>query len=337
MAPTVVHTSPPGPRAAPATRTRGAVVAVTAVLAVVAAVAGCSSSRPAGAAGAAGAAPVADPPNSVAVSTDERVAAAATQAPASVPAAVGADQPCTETEGRVDGHEYQSSVMRIVKPDQRYLVYTPPCYDARPSRRYPTLYLLHGANTDEHQWTDLGLADTADRLIADGEIPPVVIVLPDGLDGMGDYEGDPVPFDYFVLHEIVPLVEADYRALPDGAHRAIGGISRGGEWALLVAGRNPDAFAAAGGHSPAVGPPSTPNPVLAPLLADKGLRLWLDVGDGDGLAGLVAALHGALDAAGVDHAYEHGPGGHDRAYWGSHVAEYLRWYTAPWLAEQATP
>jgi len=326
VAPTVVRTSSPGHRRAPGTCL--VIVAVTVVLAAVGASAGCTSSHPAGAASPA---PTPGPPASIVVSTDD------TTPTTSTPTGAGPDQPCTDTAGRVDTHEYHSGVMRIVKPDQGYLVYTPPCYDARPDRQYPTLYLLHGANTDEHQWTDIGLAETADRLIGDGEIPPVVIVLPDGLDGMGDYGGDPVPFDYFVLHEIVPMVETDYRTLPDGSHRAIGGISRGGEWALLVAARNPDAFASAGGHSPAVGPPSTPNPVLVPMLADKGLRLWLDVGDSDGLAGLVASLHGALDAAGVDHQYEQGPGDHDRAYWGSHVADYLRWYTAPWLVERTNP
>ena len=170
----------------------------------------------------------------------------------------------------------------------------------------------------------------ADRLVAAGEIPPLIIVLPDALHAMGDYDGTTPPLDWFVLYELQPRVEQGYRTRNDPAHRAIGGISRGGEWALLIAARHPEVFGAVGGHSPAVGVPTNPGPQLAGMLAGKPLRVWLDVGSSDSLVSPVTDLDQSLTARGIAHDLQVGAGGHDRSYWGAHVDDYLRWYTAPW-------
>ena len=51
-----------------------------------------------------------------------------------------------------------------------YRVYLPPCYDEQPDRRYPVLYLLHGQSFTEDQWIRLGVPETADALIASGQV-----------------------------------------------------------------------------------------------------------------------------------------------------------------------
>jgi enterochelin esterase-like enzyme len=240
---------------------------------------------------------------------------------------------CDETQGRVEHATFNSSVMRYVHPVEGYNVYTPPCYDRDTTRKYPVIYLLHGANKDENEWVSNGLTTTATQLVDDGEIPPVIIVLPDGMDAMGDYDAAPgqlQPFDFFLLYEIKPRVEQAYRTLNHPFYRAIGGISRGGEWALLVAERHPDVFSAVGGHSPAIGSPTNPAATLAPLLGGKRLRIWLDVGTDDSLLPNVTALDAALTARATPHDFHTGPGGHTDAYWGSNAAAYLRWYTQPW-------
>lgn len=154
----------------------------------------------------------------------------------------------------------------------RFQVYTPPGYE-KDDASYPVLYLLHRWGADERQWTDrLHVHEVADRLISCGELPPFLIVMPQGhksfflnaaaphgdysalqesepelldgaLAGCGNYE------DYF-LEEVIPHVEAAYRVLTDRKHRAIGGVSMGGHGALTLALRHPDLFGAAGAHSP---------------------------------------------------------------------------------------
>ena len=49
-------------------------------------------------------------------------------------------------------------------------MYLPACYDADPSRRYPVVYLLHGASADQTQWRDVGITAAADQLIAAGQL-----------------------------------------------------------------------------------------------------------------------------------------------------------------------
>ncbi len=137
-------------------------------------------------------------------------------------------------------------------------VYLPPGYDDDPTRRYPALYLLssHG-NTGPSllNWQpwDENIQQQLDRLIADGSLPPVIVVLPDmwtrfgssqfvNSEGIGRYE------DYLV-GEIVPFVDARYRTLPDRDHRGVLGRSSGGYGAIVQAMRNPDTFGAAACHS----------------------------------------------------------------------------------------
>ncbi len=56
-------------------------------------------------------------------------------------------------------------------------VYTPPDYE-KGSKRYPVLYLQHGAGEDEHGWGEQGHAGLImDNLIADGKAKPFLIVI----------------------------------------------------------------------------------------------------------------------------------------------------------------
>jgi enterochelin esterase-like enzyme len=245
--------------------------------------------------------------------------------------------PCTETTGHVERLTFHSNVLLLNDPEQRFRVYLPACYRWNTTTRYPTLYLLHGAQVDESQWEDVGIFRTADRLIASRAIPPMIIVLPDAIWTMGSYQYEPPLMDRLMLGEMLPTIDQDLRTIATPGTRAIGGISRGGEWALIVGARHPELFGAIGGHSPAVGLPSTPNPVLVPLFTRRTSpqKVRLDVGTSDSLLGNVAAFDQGLTAAGVAHELHTGPGGHDRAYWGGQSEAYLRFYASLWAP--ATP
>lgn len=246
--------------------------------------------------------------------------------------------PCTETVGNVEPLTFQSHVLLINQPQQHYRVYTPACYRWNPATAYPVLYLLHGAQVDESQWDAVGIFAAADRLIAAGAIPPMIIVLPDGIWAMGSYQYEPPLMDRFMLGEVLPAVEQDFRTIRNPRTRAIGGISRGGEWAVILGGRHPELFGAVGGHSPAVGPPSTPTSFVVPLYTRAAPpRLWLDVGSGDGLAPSVQALSQAWSAAGVANELHIAAGGHDDAYWAAHTEDYLRFYAATWSTPTPSP
>jgi enterochelin esterase-like enzyme len=212
---------------------------------------------------------------------------------------------------------------------QSYRVYLPPCYDRQTDRRYPVVYLLHGAGHDDGYWDDVGVDEAADPLIAEGQIPPLLIVLPDGNRTFGSRTGDPPPFAGFLVQELIPHIDTAYRSQPDREHRAIGGISLGGAWALLLAARYPELFSAVGGHSPAIGTLNGIHPDVNALVAGK-LRIYLDVGDQDSLKRPTAALDAALTQANDPHEFHVNPGSHVEVYWTSHLEEYLAFYTQPW-------
>jgi enterochelin esterase-like enzyme len=239
---------------------------------------------------------------------------------------------CTETRGRVETGTFFSA---IIGQEQPYRVYLPPCYDFHDGR-YPVLYMLHGYPFDDSHWDEIGIDEAADAGIASGTLPPFVIAMP-GADNEGSYtntSGGPGSFEAVLLDEFMPFIEAAYRVADVAEGRAIGGMSRGGVWSLEIAFRNPDQFAAVGGHSVALNVNRAP-PVYDPLYlaadpAIRSLRIYLDVGQGDWTLPGMEELHAALTAADVAHDYYVYEGYHDDSYWSENVAEYLAFYTADW-------
>src|SRR4249919_3807242 len=73
-------------------------------------------------------------------------------------------------------------------------VYTPPGYDKDTRKRYPVLYLQHGAGEDETGWGRQGYAGLImDNLIAEGKAKPFIIVMDNGgnIGGAGRRGGPP--------------------------------------------------------------------------------------------------------------------------------------------------
>ncbi|MEO5923161.1 MAG: alpha/beta hydrolase-fold protein [Bryobacteraceae bacterium] len=66
---------------------------------------------------------------------------------------------------------------KIANATLQAYVYTPPDYE-KGSKRYPVLYLQHGAGEDEHGWGGQGRAGLImDNLIAEGKAKPFIIVI----------------------------------------------------------------------------------------------------------------------------------------------------------------
>src|SRR3954464_33416 len=134
----------------------------------------------------------------------------------------------------------------------RVRVLLPAGYAADAGRRYPVLYLLHGADSDYQSWTRYGDAQAITAHAA------MIVVMPDGgSDGWYTdwYEGDrPVQPRWETYHvgELVPWIDATYRTIAARRGRAIAGLSMGGYGALSYAARHPGTFAAAASFSGAL-------------------------------------------------------------------------------------
>jgi enterochelin esterase-like enzyme len=84
-------------------------------------------------------------------------------------------------QGKVETVEYES---RAVRGKRKMVIYTPPGYAK--DRKYPVLYLLHGAGDNETGWTKRGSAAVIlDNLHADKKIVPMIVVMPNGSPGGG--------------------------------------------------------------------------------------------------------------------------------------------------------
>jgi enterochelin esterase-like enzyme len=212
-----------------------------------------------------------------------------------------------------------------------YLVYLPPCYDQQPDHRYPVLYLIHGQNYNNDQWDRLGVDEQADALIAAGAIPPIIIVLPRDRSWAQPTED---MFGEVLVEGLIPMVDANYRSLPDRAHRAIGGLSRGGGWAVHLGLSHWELFSSIGADSLAVFWTDTSRirGWLAAIPPDELPRIYLDIGQDDRPAIMESArwFENLLTEKSIPHEWHLFPGRHDEAYWGSHVEGYLRWYTQGW-------
>jgi enterochelin esterase family protein len=136
-------------------------------------------------------------------------------------------------------------------------IYLPPGY-ARSGQRYPVVYVLagHGGSgpleLNSPAWGE-SFPERLDRLIVSGKVPPVIAVLPDcwTLFGGAQYLNSSAlgRYEDYLIEEIVPLVDRDYRTLAERAHRGVTGKSSGGYGAMVQAMRHPEVFGALASHS----------------------------------------------------------------------------------------
>jgi len=245
-----------------------------------------------------------------------------TSAPSATPTETG----CQESSG---------SVARVQIPSQFLAsplwvsVYTPPCYADQPEEAYPVLYLLHGQNMDDSYWQTLGATKIADEAIQAGE-RPFLIVMP-----YEERNFEPIAdsgFDEALIRELIPWVDGQYPTCTARECRAIGGISRGGGWAVDAALRNFELFGTMGAHS--VGLLGGDSWQVAQLLNTYDTsafpRIYMDRGENDFLAEYIDQFEAVLTASGITHEFVISPGAHDGNYWQAHVQEYMRWYMAGW-------
>jgi S-formylglutathione hydrolase FrmB len=117
------------------------------------------------------------------------------------------------------------------------------------SRRYPVLYLLHGAHGGAADWTTAGAAQVI------GSNVSLITVMPNG-DPFGFYTnwiipGDVAPQNWRTYHmeQLVPWIDSNFRTIARKEGRAIAGLSMGAFGAIRYAEQYPNNFAYVAGFS----------------------------------------------------------------------------------------
>jgi acetyl esterase/lipase/enterochelin esterase-like enzyme len=133
-----------------------------------------------------------------------------------------------------------------------YRVYLPPDYQSSGARRYPVIYFLHGSIVDSKRPIVAGYVARIDAAIRSGVMPPVIVVLPQGLNQNRyiDSRDGSKPMESVIIKNLIPHIDGTYRTIATRQGRAIEGHSMGGFGALHIGFNNPELFIAVTGNSP---------------------------------------------------------------------------------------
>ena len=257
--------------------------------------------------------------------------------------------------------EQASVPSTILSRNVSYTVYLPADYE-HAQRTYPVVYLLHGYTDNNTGWLQFGEINRyADKAIAEGTIPPMIIIMPDADSSwyINSYDGKEKYEDFFIT-EFIPAIEKRYRIKGEKNYRAVAGLSMGGYGSLMYALKYPEYFAAAAPLSAAVFSDDEmekmpdaqwertfgqlygrglkgkarlskawyDNSALSIIEKKSGaelnkVRYWIDCGDDDFLAKGNALLHIALRSKLVAHEYRVRDGAHSWSYWRTGITDAL--------------
>jgi enterochelin esterase family protein len=226
---------------------------------------------------------IADPINPV-IKVRQRTSASLVEVPA---------QPAAAWEMRDVPHgtvvtEWQKSA--VLQRTERIVLYLPPGYE-KSSMRYPVLYLVHGSGDVPESWVGAGHANfILDNLIADGKAKPMIVVMPPGhavpftAPRNGPVSNNEL-FEQYLVKEVIPIVEKNYRTAPGARNRVLAGLSMGGGHTIYTGFSHPEMFSALGIFSPGL-PRDFDTKFHAVLENPKTLTsnvklIWIACGDND--------------------------------------------------------
>jgi enterochelin esterase-like enzyme len=222
--------------------------------------------------------------------------------------------------GKVETLEYDS---KTTGDKRKMVVYTPPGYVN--DKKYPILYLLHGAKYNETSWTKDGAAQRIlDNLHADKKIVPMVVVMPNGhVPVTARQPPGPTGFEGELLNDVMPAAESRYAVHKDSGHRALAGFSMGGGQSLPIGLKHLDKFAWLAGFSPAL--PGKANLVPGPDATKKIKLFYLACGDADPFFVPINTFHASLEKANVPHIWNVFPGGqHNLTVWKNDLYQFAQ-------------
>jgi predicted alpha/beta superfamily hydrolase len=256
--------------------------------------------------------------------------------------------------GDIRYHEKFKS--RHLDNERTLIVYLPPDYQKDTERRYPVLYMHDGQNLFDAATSFIGIEwqadETAERLIKAGRIEPIIMVgIYNNADRVNEYApsqdkerkagGKGELYARFLVEEVKPFIDKEYRTMPDRKHTAVAGSSLGGLISLYICGKYPETFSMCGAISPAIMWDS--GRILKELreneAALKGVRFWVDMGTKEGkqidsfskAIGDARELIAIFDKAGLipgrDYYYwEVADGEHNEAAWAARFDKVLLYF-----------
>lgn len=232
---------------------------------------------------------------------------------------------------------------------RRMYVYTPPTYLDNPKKKYPVLYLLHGAGGDEYAWIARGpVGPILDNLIAAGKAKEMIVVVTNGYPGQfASPNAGPIntnanravtesmangKFEESLVKDVMPFIEKNFRVLNNKENRALAGFSMGGLQTQKISNANPQLFDYIGVMSMGLmdnnrfGPYNAEehSKQIQALIKNKPKLYWIGTGKEDFLYDSIVKLRKRYDAEGLAYEYLETPGGHTWNNWSFYLTELVQ-------------
>jgi enterochelin esterase-like enzyme len=228
---------------------------------------------------------------------------------------------------------------------RRMTIYTPAGYE-NSRKKYPVLYLLHGAGGDEEAWIELGRAtQILDNLIAQGKASPMIVVMPNGnvIQDAAPGEGNQgyykpafmVPKTMDGTYEetfmdVMKFVESSYRVKAGKSTRAVAGLSMGGYHSMHISRYYPNTFDYVGLFSAAILPDQNTTAKVYQDIdgtlkkqMENGYKLyWIGIGKTDFLYENNRGYKEKLEAMGMPFTFRESEGGHIWKNWRVYLSEF---------------
>ncbi len=210
--------------------------------------------------------------------------------------------------------------------------------------------LLHGVYGSHWAWAmNAGVHKTADRLIQQGKMRPMVLVMPsDGLygDGSGYLPHQVEDYERWIVEDVIAVVKEQFGNVSDKSNFFITGLSMGGYGALRLGAKYPNVFRSfsglssitafsqmkifleAGDYDKLSSLISKQENVLDCILANKERlpHFYFDCGSEDILIDFNRTLHQSLVKSNVRHTYKENPGAHRWNYWTTYIEDSLLFF-----------
>lgn len=236
---------------------------------------------------------------------------------------------------------------------------------AKGKKKYPVMYLLHGAYGHFRDW----LKSTPNKMVVKdlADQYDIIIVMPEG-ETFSFYLDSPVnkesQFETYITKEVVQKIDQTYRTIAEKKGRVITGLSMGGHGALSLSIKHPELYLAAGSMSGALDMGSMLNrdnpeqvmKLMQPVFGDQSgnrdlyeanavlgmiekikankMPLIIDIGVDDFLIESNRELHRRLVYEKIPHDYTERPGAHTWEYWENSVPYHAYFFSKILKANQ---
>ncbi|MCR8645383.1 alpha/beta hydrolase-fold protein [Paenibacillus sp. N1-5-1-14] len=192
---------------------------------------------------------------------------------------------------------------RILNNKRDMFIYLPVSYEKNDTKRYPVLYMHDGQHMffEDQKGESWDIHTTVDTLVSQGKMKDIIVVAishvedtriseymhanPDGRNIFNTTNQGEV-YEEFLIEEVKPYIDKEYRTLTDKHHTALMGSSAGGLVSYNMGFRQSATFGMIGALCPffvSVDPSTMEDRWLSAVYTEKkDLKIWMDVGDSEG-------------------------------------------------------